>query len=87
MTTLTPEQLSQWEKDALPEIIPGRLKFPHVQSDNRILTLISEIRKRDEVLKHCEAAMTYAYEDHCDQYYLNVKEKIFALYDRFEWKE
>jgi hypothetical protein len=29
-----------------------------------------------EALKHSQAAMTYAYEDHNDQYYLNVQKQI-----------
>lgn len=29
-----------------------------------------------EALKKCKGAMNYAYEDHSDQYYLNVKEEI-----------
>ena len=28
------------------------------------------------ILKSCRAAMDYAYEDHADRYYLNVKESV-----------
>ena len=35
-----------------------------------------ELRIAREALKFCRGAMTYAYEDHCDQYYLNVRDKI-----------
>ena len=32
--------------------------------------------KLAEALTSCKAAMTYAHEDHADQYYLNVKNQI-----------
>jgi hypothetical protein len=41
--------------------------------------LIARIEKLHEVLAHADAAMTYAYEDHGDQYYLNVQAQIREL--------
>ena len=32
-----------------------------------------------KLLKSCKAAMLYAYEDHCDQYYLNMVKDIDAF--------
>jgi len=41
----------------------------------RLLDLLSSMTK---TLESCKAAMDYAYEDHADQYYLNVKNLIEA---------
>lgn len=42
------------------------------------------VRKMSEQLRKCRGAMKYAYEDHCDQYYLNVLEDIEKSISEFE---
>lgn len=42
------------------------------------LRLKDALTSVDKTLESCEAAMTYAYEDRNDQYYLNVKNVIQA---------
>lgn len=41
-----------------------------------------EIAKKQ--LEGCRGAMAYAYEDHCDQYYLNVAENIIETIAQIE---
>jgi len=81
--------LDQWEAEAkknLPEPvdfetgIEGPAKIELITNthmlERRILALIDLVRKKDKALNHGVAAMTYAYEDRVDQYYLNVQDYI-----------
>lgn len=36
-----------------------------------------------EAMKKAKGAMTYAYDDHCDQFYLNVKDDIDKALEKF----
>lgn len=45
---------------------------------SRIAQLESKLESAIKTLESCRAAMDYAYEDHADQYYLNVKNTIDA---------
>ena len=93
--------LSQWEADAqkksiripCPDGMAGccvmhlSMELYDTPENKRIRALIELIRKKDEVLKHGCAAMTYAYEDHVDQYYLNVLkdfQKALALTEQLK---
>ena len=57
----------------------GRLDEARGQRDaaREVCAQLKQIESRQHAqLKHCRAAMTYAYEDHGDQYYLNVRNDI-----------
>lgn len=66
------DTLDKWEAEAkeLQNIWERNLNPTQAQCCERILTLIDLIRKKDRALKHGIAAMSYAYEDHVDNYYL-----------------
>lgn len=71
--------LSEWDKLAEEDLAPFKANpsFPFLnKSCDRILQLIKLCRTYRGALSHCKAAMKYAYEDHSDQYYLNVLEQI-----------
>lgn len=58
----------------------GTEPFKPVGHDAEVIHYI-EYSAFEKALKSASAAMTYAYEDHVDQYYLNVKAEIDALLD------
>lgn len=59
--------------DTLSEIRLTEMKWITRHSD-----LERKIEAMNKTLKSCRAAMDYAYEDHVDQYYLNIKNLIDA---------
>lgn len=46
--------------------------------------LKQQAQKMREALAKTRGAMTYAYEDRCDQYYLNVKDDIEQALEQFD---
>lgn len=68
------DQLEQKVHELEAEIINSN-KFAQDQ-ENRVHELETRSQKLVEALERCRGAMTYAYDDHSDQYYLNVKSDI-----------
>lgn len=61
----------------------GNIVADYIAGFDMCYALMSQREERlVNMLNKCKAAMMYAYEDHSDQYYLNVNEDIInALYD------